>query len=177
MILAGLIVFGAATAAPSASTAAPSAVAAPTMATTAPNPDVCDNRPVVMMVEGQIRDTSRLRVYAEAIRGSGLYPQLAGYYLISPRPVAVFEGTPPPERSLLAVRFPCLAHARAFWYSRRYQQEIVPLRSDPPAGDFLVTVHLELPVPAYLTGKVGDGAYVPDAGSMQGIEQLPETAE
>jgi hypothetical protein len=52
------------------------------------------------------------------------------------------------------VRFPCLAHARAFWFSRDYQERIWPLRLDPPAGTFTVTVHAELPLPPYMAGRV-----------------------
>ncbi|MCS6986013.1 MAG: DUF1330 domain-containing protein [Sphingomonadaceae bacterium] len=113
------------------------------------DPDRCDGRPVLMVVDGRIQDAQRLRTYAEALRASGLYPELKAYYLNAPRPIAVFEGTPPPERSILIVRFPCLAHARAFWFSKTYQERIRPLRLNPSAGDFLVTVHPELPVPAY----------------------------
>lgn len=138
----------------------------------APNPTVCDNRPVVMLVEGTIRDAARLNAYADAIRSSGLYQQLGGYYLVNPRPVAVFEGAAPPERSLLAVRFPCLAHARAFWNSKIYREKIVPLRSNPSAGDFVVTVHLELSIPAYMHDRVVPAAYGAKAGSMTGIEQI-----
>ena len=41
-----------------------------------------------------------------------------------PRAVATFEGAPPPNHSTLIVRFPCLANAQAFWYSKEYQERI-----------------------------------------------------
>ncbi len=154
--------------------AAAAPLASPVAATLAPNPDRCDNRPVIMVVEGHLRDSARLAAYAEAIRASGLYQRLGAYYLINPRPVAVFEGSAPPERSILAVRFPCLAYARAFWNARQYREQIVPLRSNPPAGDFTVTVHLELPVPEYLAGRITARGYVPGTGSAKGIEQVTE---
>jgi uncharacterized protein (DUF1330 family) len=125
------------------------------------DPNVCDNKPVVMVIDGSLKDRDRLAGYAKAIRDSGLYDKLGGYYINNPRTVAVFEGTPPPERSILLVRFPCYAHARAFWYSKQYQEQIIPLRQNPSAGDFLVTVHAENAVPAYLNGRVSTGAYAP----------------
>ena len=143
------------------------AVAAPATAVAAPDPVKCDNRPVVMMVEGTTKDAKRLGVYAAAIRASGLYQKLGGYYLVNPRPVAVFEGVSPPERSVIAVRFPCFAHARAFWNSREYREKIVPLRSNPAAGDFVVTVHMALPVPDYVAGP----------SSMDGIAQINDAAK
>ena len=146
----------------------------PTAALSPPDRERCDNRPVVMIVEGHIRDEKRLADYAQGIRASGLYQQLGGYYLISPRPVAVFEGRPPPDRSMLAVRFPCLAHARAFWNSRTYREKLVPLRSNPSAGDFTVTVHLELALPDYMKGRVAQATYGARAGSMAGIAQVTE---
>ncbi len=155
--------------------AAPAPMIPPAASLAPPDPVTCDNRPVVMVIDGKIRDSKRLAIYAEAIRASGLYPQLGGYYLLNPRPVAVFEGMAPPGRSILAVRFPCLAHARAFWNAKIYRDKIVPLRSNPPAGDFIVTVHMELPTPAYMQGRVAAAPYR-DAGSMVGIGQISEGA-
>lgn len=154
--------------------AAAASVPSPVATQTPPDPVRCDNRPVVMVVEGHIRDAKRLGAYAAAIRASGLYQKLGGYYVVNPRPVAVFQGAPPPERSILLVRFPCLAHARAFWNSREYRERIMPLRLNPSAGDFTVTVHLELPLPDYMAGRVAAGAFRPDAGSMAGLPQVDE---
>lgn len=151
-------------------------VPAPTAALPAPDPVVCDNRPVVMVVEGDIKDAKRLAGYAEGIRNSGLYQKLGGYYLVNPRPVATFEGSAPPTRSILAVRFPCLAHARAFWNSRTYREKLIPLRTNPSAGDFTVTVHLELPLPDYMKGRVAPARFTRNAGSMVGIDQVGEGA-
>jgi uncharacterized protein (DUF1330 family) len=153
------------------------AVPSPVAIQSPPNRDKCDNRPVVMVVEGHIRDAKRLGAYAAAIRSSGLYQKLGGYYVINPRPVALFEGAPAPERSILLVRFPCLAHARAFWNSREYREKIMPLRLNPSAGDFIVTVHMELPRPDYMAGRVGAGHFAPDAGSMAGISQVDGDAK
>jgi uncharacterized protein (DUF1330 family) len=153
------------------------AVPSPVAAHVPPDPIKCDNRPVVMVVDGRIKDAKRLGAYAAAIRSSGLYQKLGGYYVVNPRPVAVFEGAPPPERSILLVRFPCLAHARAFWNSRAYREKIMPLRLNPSAGDFTVTVHMELPQPDYMAGRVSSGAFAPDAGSMTGIAQVEKDAK
>jgi hypothetical protein len=60
---------------------------------------------------------------------------------------------------MLIVRFPCLANARAFWYSREYQEKIMPLRLNPSAGDYVVTVYPEIPLRADLAGKVETADY------------------
>jgi catechol 2,3-dioxygenase-like lactoylglutathione lyase family enzyme/uncharacterized protein (DUF1330 family) len=132
---------------------------APASASLSLDPDVCDNKPVIMLVSGRIKDRERLAAYADAIRASGLYERLGGYYLNNPRKVATFEGSEPDNASTLMVRFPCYAHARAFWYSEKYQKEIVPLRINPNAGDFVVTVYAENPVPPYVADRVRPGGY------------------
>ena len=149
-------------------------VPSPVVAAAQPDPARCDNRPVVMIVEGDIKDAKRLANYAEGIRNSGLYQRLGGYYLVNPRPLATFEGSAPATRSILAVRFPCFAHARAFWNSRLYRETLVPLRSNPSAGDFTVTVHLELAPPPYMNGRVTTGEYRADTVSMTGIDQISQ---
>ena len=104
----------------------------------------------------------------KAIADSGLYRALGGYYVNVPRPLATFEGTPPPGYTVLLVRFPCLANAQAFWNSRVYQEEIKPLRLDPSAGDYIVTVYAEAPVRPDMADAVGNNAYVRefDAGTV-----------
>jgi uncharacterized protein (DUF1330 family) len=128
----------------------------------------CD-KPVLMIVSGPTHDQARMMAYAKAIADSGLYQKLGGYYLNMPRAVATFEGAPPAGHSTLIVRFPCLANARAFWNSREYQERIKPLRLNPSAGDYLVTVHEEAPLRPDMAGKVGDSAYRAgfEAGSVE----------
>lgn len=137
----------------------------------------CDNRPVLMVIRGLIHDRARIQRYGQAIRDSGLYATLGGYYINVPRALDVFEGTPPANDSVLIVRFPCLAHARAFWNSKAYQEAIIPLRRNPSAGDFTVTVYPELAPPDYMAGRVGDGAYKPVdpsvAASIRPAEKAP----
>jgi len=123
-------------------------------------PEPCAGLPVVMIVTGPTHDAARMRAYGEAIGRSGLYQRLGGYYLIKPRPVAVFEGSPPANLTTLAVRFPCLANARAFWNSDTYQRELKPLRLNPSAGDYLVTVYEEAALRPDMVGKVGDAGYL-----------------
>jgi uncharacterized protein (DUF1330 family) len=128
----------------------------------------CD-KPVLMIVSGPTHDRARMMAYAKAIADSGLYQKLGGYYLNMPRVVATFEGTPPAGHSTLIVRFPCLTNAQAFWNSREYQERIKPLRLNPSAGDYLVTVHEEAPLRPDMVGKVGDSAYRAgfEAGSVE----------
>jgi uncharacterized protein (DUF1330 family) len=128
--------------------------AAPDAAT----PPPCD-KPVYMVVAGPTHDRARMQAYAKAIFASGLYQQLGGYYINAPVPVAIFEGDVPPTHVTLIVRFPCLANAEAFWYSKAYQDSIKPLRLNPSAGDYSVTVYPEIPVRADMAGKVGEAGY------------------
>ncbi len=123
-----------------------------------PSNDLCDE-PVLMVVAGPTHDRARMLAYGEAIARSGLYRQLGGYYVNSPRPLATFEGDPPQGYTTLIVRFPCLANAQAFWNSRVYQEEILPLRQNPAAGTYHVTVYPEAPLREEMVGQVGDNGY------------------
>ena len=84
---------------------------------------------------------------------------------------------------MVAVRFPCLAHARAFWYSKTYQEDIVPMRDG--AGDYTVIVMPAAELPPYMAGRVGPADYVetfgpePAAGIAQvaKVAKVPEFAE
>jgi uncharacterized protein (DUF1330 family) len=150
--------------------------AAGVTAPTSLDPKVCDHKPVIMVVQGMLKDRERLAGYAKAIRESGLYPLLGGYYMNNPRPVAVFEGDAGPSYSVLMVRFPCYAHARAFWYSKQYQDKIVPLRQNPSAGDFTVTVYAEADLPPYMAGRVQPGPYIekPAASVAAGLPKVSD---
>lgn len=134
-------------------------------------PQACDNKPVLMVVAGPTHDRARMMAYAKAVADSGLYQQLGGYYVNAPVTLDTFEGTPPKGHTTLIVRFPCLANARAFWFSKVYQEKIRPLRLDPSAGDYTVTVYPEVPVRADLAGRVGSAAYR-GTFSAEGIEQV-----
>ncbi len=123
-----------------------------------PSEDLCDE-PVLMVVAGPTHDRARMRAYGEAIARSRLYQQLGGYYINLPRPLATFEGEPPQGYTTLIVRFPCLANAQAFWNSRVYQEEILPLRQNPSAGTYTVTVYPEAPLREDMVGQVGDNGY------------------
>ncbi|WP_432201112.1 DUF1330 domain-containing protein [Erythrobacter sp. W53] len=134
-----------------------------TPAGTAPPPpsSTCD-KPVYMVVEGLTLDRDRMIAYARAIAASEIYEKLGGYYVTMPRPVAVFEGDVPPNYVNLTVRFPCLENAKAFWNSDVYQNEILPLRQNPSAGDYTVTVYAEAPLRSDMVGKVGDNRFTHD---------------
>ncbi|NJS15121.1 MAG: DUF1330 domain-containing protein [Sphingopyxis sp.] len=133
-------------------------------------PPPCD-KPVYMVVAGPTHDRLRMQAYAKAIFDSGLYQQLGGYYINAPVPVATFEGEVPATQATLIVRFPCLANAKAFWYSKTYQERIKPLRLNPSAGDYTVTVYAEIPLRADMVGKVGAAGYTArfDAASVEPI--------
>ena len=131
----------------------------------------CDNKPVYMVVAGPTHDRARMQAYAKAIADSELYQKLGGYYVNAPVPLTTFEGEPPKGYATLIVRFPCLANARAFWYSKTYQEKIKPLRLNPSAGDYVVTVYPEIPVRGDMEGRVGDNGYKA-MFSNDGIDQV-----
>jgi len=106
------------------------------------------NKPVRMVVFGEIHDREAFAAYPRAIFASGLYEQVQGYYEAITPALEVFEGEPPPGRGVVISRFPCLEAAREFWYSDTYQNEILPLREG--AADFEVLVLPGLPVPDYI---------------------------
>jgi uncharacterized protein (DUF1330 family) len=137
----------------------------------APSVDTCDNKPVYMVVAGPTHDRARMQAYAKAIGDSQLYQKLGGYYVNAPLPLATFEGQPDNGHATLIVRFPCLANAKAFWYSKVYQEKIKPLRLNPSAGNYLVTVYPEIPLRSDLAGKVGDNSYQVTFNA-DGIEQF-----
>ena len=120
----------------------------------------CDSeKPVIMLVAGRTLDTERMRDYAIALGNSDLYPNARGYYLNIPRPVRILEGEPDANDVALMVRFPSECSAVNFWYDDFYQTEIKPMRLNPSAGDYVVTLYNEADLPPYMAGKVGDNAY------------------
>ena len=112
-----------------------------------------------MLVAGRTLDAERMRDYAIALGGSDLYPNARGYYLNIPRPVRILEGEPDADDVALMVRFPSECSAVNFWYDDFYQSEIKPMRLNPSAGDYVVTLYSEADLPPYMAGKVGDNAY------------------
>ena len=134
----------------------------PTFADAHANIDMaCDNtKPVIMLVAGRTLDAGRMRDYAIALQQSDLYPNARGYYLNNPRPVRILEGDPDANDVALMVRFPSECSAVNFWYDDFYQSEIKPLRLNPSAGDYVVTLYDEASLPPYMAGKVGDGSYL-----------------
>ncbi|WP_158094067.1 DUF1330 domain-containing protein [Erythrobacter tepidarius] len=147
-----------------AEAATPAAIAPPPQST-------CDS-PVYMVVQGRTRDRERMIRYGEAIAASRLYQELGGYYITLPRPIAVFEGEVPPDYVNLTVRFPCIENARAFWNSRTYREDILPLRTVPDsAGDYTVAVFAEAPLREDMIGRVGDNRYLADFPA-DGIAQV-----
>ncbi|MFW6299807.1 MAG: DUF1330 domain-containing protein [Oceanicaulis sp.] len=123
----------------------------------APGASACD--PVLMIVSGVTLDAERMAAYQAALSASDLYPGAAGYYLNAPRPVAVFEGEVPDGFVSVIVRFPSLEAAETFWSDPLYQDVIKPMREDPAAGDYTVTVYREADLPGYMAGRVEQAGY------------------
>lgn len=151
------------------------AQALPAAAPPPPPPQSTCDQPVYMVIAGPTHDRARMMAYGKAIADSKLYEQLGGYYVNAPQPLATFEGERPPGHATLIVRFPCLENARAFWYSREYQENIRPLRLNPSAGDYLVTIYAEAPLREDMVGKVGDNAYRTEFGAGGVIQVEGET--
>jgi enamine deaminase RidA (YjgF/YER057c/UK114 family)/uncharacterized protein (DUF1330 family) len=99
--------------------------------------------PVLMLVLGALSERGFVRPeaapqsYGEALRASRLYERLGGFYLLTGRPLEVFEGDWTGRDMALVAEFPCLEAARAFYWSKSYQ-DIIPLRAG--AGDFFLGV-------------------------------------
>lgn len=130
------------------------------------------NEPVFMVVTGATLDPKRMGAYGAKIAATGIYEKVGGYYLNAPRPIEVFEGDVGASHATIIVRFPCLANARSFWNSETYQQTIKPLRENPPAGDYTVTVYSEVQLPSFMRGKVGDADYS-GAFNPEALKQMP----
>lgn len=149
--------------------------AAQSARTQAPPQTTCD-QPVMMVITGLTLDRERMGRYGRAIAESKIYEKLGGYYLNIPRTLEVFEGTQDTRATTLTVRFPCLANARAFWYSKTYQETILPLRQNPSAGDYSVRVYPEAPLRKDMVGQVGDATYSAEfpAGDIEQVEQAED---
>ncbi len=149
--------------------------AAPAGAQEAANPaEGCDDKPVYMIVAGVTLDVERMAEYARRIRETGIYAKLGGYYVNLPRPIAVFEGDAPDDYVSLIVRFPCLENARRFWNSRIYQETIKPLRLNPSAGDYLVTVYREADLPEYMRGRVSEAQFLEEFDARAVEQTTPQ---
>jgi uncharacterized protein (DUF1330 family) len=135
--------------------------AAPAASAPPPPQSTCD-APVYMVIAGRTRDRERMMAYGRAIAASDLYQKLGGYYVTIPRPLEVFEGEVPPDYVNLTVRFPCIENAHAFWNSRTYREEILPIRQNPSAGDYTVTIYAEAPLREDMIGRVGDNRFIAD---------------
>lgn len=94
--------------------------------------------PVYMLVIGTITDREKMAQYQKALKDSGLYPENGGYYIAAGRPIDQFEEEWPDDQGMVMAKFPSLDHARKFWNSDVYQNEIKPLRDG--AGTFVVSV-------------------------------------
>lgn len=105
------------------------------------------NKPVLMLVYGEIFDRPGFGAYIQALGASGLYPEVGGYYRAISPAIDTFEGSPPATRGVVLARFPCLNAAQQFWNSQEYK-EIKVLRKD--SARFEVNVFDELPVPTYV---------------------------
>ncbi len=115
------------------------------------------SEPVLMVVTGTISDPLRMRSYGQAIQAAEIYPATSGYYLHIGQPIDIFEGEYPQGAFTVIAKFPCLEHARAFWYSEAYQA-IIPLREG--AADVLVRVYRELEAPEFMRGRLEEARYL-----------------
>ena len=123
--------------------------------------ETCDGKtPVIMVVAGRTLDRAQMGKYAQALAQSGLYPKARGYYLNNPRPIRHLEGNPHADDVALMVRFPSECAALTFWNSDEYQNNVKPLRLNPRAGDYIVTLYSETALPSYMDGLVADNAYI-----------------
>ncbi len=97
-----------------------------------------ETKPAYMLVLAEVADGKKLANYQGELMASGLYPQNEGEYKAKGRPLEMFEGDWPNNRAVVIARFPSAEHARRFWYSDQYQNDIKPLREG--AGTFTVAL-------------------------------------
>lgn len=119
----------------------PASAQAPAAPATLPDKPVPCDKPAYLVVISTITDPVKIGRYREALRESGLYPALGGFYITSGRPVEVLEGSTFKTSPIVVAKFPCAEAARRFWYSDVYQKKIVPLREG--AGSFEVAIFEE----------------------------------
>jgi uncharacterized protein (DUF1330 family) len=100
-----------------------------------------DSKPAYMLVIGQINDGKKMAAYQAALEASGLYAKNEGAYEVKGRPIEMFEGEWPSNQAVVIARFASAEHARNFWRSDTYQNEIKPLRAG--AGHFTVALFEE----------------------------------
>jgi len=99
-------------------------------------------KPAYMLVIGRIEDGQKMGQYQAALTASRLYPKNDGSYLVRGRPIDVFEGEWPGDQAVVIAKFASAEHARSFWDSDMYQNEIKPLRAG--AGNFTVALFEEV---------------------------------
>lgn len=104
-------------------------------------PAPCDKPAYLVVVATSVADPVKTRQYAEALRASGLYPQLGGFYVAVGRSPEVLEGKMFGQSPIVIAKFPCREAIQRFWYSDTYQKEILPLREG--AGTFEVAMFEE----------------------------------
>ena len=97
-----------------------------------------DDKPVYMLVIGQINDGQKMGAYQAALTASELYPKNNGGYQVRGRPIEMFEGEWPGNQAVVIAKFASADDARNFWHSDTYQNEIKPLRAG--AGSFTVAL-------------------------------------
>lgn len=83
--------------------------------------------PAYLLVIARVKDPVRMKAYADALAGSGLYPKHGGHYAFIGRAAAPLEHWDAGQ-SIVCARFPSRAAAEAFWHDFQYQTEIKPLR-------------------------------------------------
>lgn len=81
-----------------------------------------------MLVTAKVKDGQKMGNYQKALMESGLYPKNEGFYLTKGRPIEIFEGEWPDNQAVVIAKFPSADHARNFWHSDEYQNQVKPLR-------------------------------------------------
>ncbi len=116
----------------------------------------CRTQHAYLVISGTTFDRERMAAYGQALAETGIYKELGAYYLNAPRPVEILEGDPPDNYVTLIVRFPSVEAVRTFWHSDAYQNRVKPLRLDPPAADYTVSVYRAVDLPTYLQTHSGN---------------------
>lgn len=97
----------------------------------------CDE-PVYLVTMVDRLDRDKSRVYAEAVRASGIARQHGSQYKIAGAPLEVLEGHWPADRGYAVERYPCRAALDEVRRSTEFQEKLKPLREE--TGDYTTVV-------------------------------------
>lgn len=103
-------------------------------------------RPAYLVVWIDNLNREKSGPYGAALRKTQIVASYGGEYKATGAPALLLEGKWPEGRGLVVEKYPCLDAIKKFWYSDKYQKEVMPLRAG--SGDYTVAAFEEYVKPA-----------------------------